>query len=350
MYIEKLKDGTINLTAPVMIPGAPDCDYERGEPPLTRQQIQDFQKSYENYRFVDDEHELTITGKVRGYKEKSYLLKEPITIDTIDGTLMTYPTGTWMLTSHLTDPLAISKAEKGEYTGYSPSVRSKDTADKYLELINASLETEAQALKSRSLSGLIKDVPNPVVLSVSLVSKPCQSGSKFCKLKRNGEIMADESNFKTKVLDAMGLSDVADVEALKGQVSTLESKIEEIKKDNAEALKSMKEELLTGFQEALSEFADKSKKEDDADDDESGDDSKTDDSKGDNSNKDTDAEGSESNDDEDDDDKKKAQADKSEGSKQGHVHNGSDKSQEVIEDTYEFLGRYPDGTCKNYNH
>ena len=31
MHIQKLEDGSILLTAPVMIPGVPDCDYPRGE-------------------------------------------------------------------------------------------------------------------------------------------------------------------------------------------------------------------------------------------------------------------------------------------------------------------------------
>ena len=34
-YITNLDDGTILLTAPVLIPGARDCDYSKGEIPLT---------------------------------------------------------------------------------------------------------------------------------------------------------------------------------------------------------------------------------------------------------------------------------------------------------------------------
>ena len=44
MYIKQLEDGTIELTAPVMIPGAKDCDYNNGEPPLTKNQIAQFAK------------------------------------------------------------------------------------------------------------------------------------------------------------------------------------------------------------------------------------------------------------------------------------------------------------------
>ena len=33
--INQLSDGSILLTAPVLIPGARDCDYAKGEIPLT---------------------------------------------------------------------------------------------------------------------------------------------------------------------------------------------------------------------------------------------------------------------------------------------------------------------------
>jgi hypothetical protein len=61
-FITENSDGTINLTAPVMIPEAHDCDFENGETPLTEQQIREFAKSYERYQFIDHEHGLTKSG------------------------------------------------------------------------------------------------------------------------------------------------------------------------------------------------------------------------------------------------------------------------------------------------
>lgn len=332
MHIQKLEDDTILLTAPVMIPGAPDCDYLRGEPPLTRAQIRDFKESYEKYQFVDHEHELTRTGKYRGFKRESFLLDNDTTLELYDGSNQTYPAGTWLMTSHITDPEAISAAEKGEYTGYSPSVRSRETADKYLELIMAREYEEAEALKSQSLSGLIKDVPNPVVLSVSLVSKPCQTGSKICKIKNNGESMSnEEQQIKSKILTALGMSDAADVEALKSQVDTLDDKIEELKTDNAEALKSLKEEIVSEFKTALAEFADKSQEEEEEEEEETPEET-------------PDSEEENPNEEENEEEPPQEEADK--GSKQGSNHNGANKSQDEMLDTYEFLGRHPDGTRK----
>lgn len=337
MYIENLKDGSILLTAPAMVPYEKDCDYNRGEPPLTPSQIRHFKESYEDYQFVDSEHEITKTGKTRGTKYKSYLLDKPTKLELFDGTIKEYPTGTWMMTSHVTDPESIKIAKNGGYDGYSVAVRSKETADKFKELINNHDYSDAEALKSQSQGGLIKDIPNPVVLSVALTKKPCLSASKYCKI-RDGDNMSEENKVKSKVLEALGMSKEADVEALKSQVSDIDAKIEQLRLDNAEALKSMKEEITSAFTDALKQaFADKSEEE---------------------------KEGEEQEGEEQEDPQNE------EGEQEGTPNEGSDKSTKVVEthgkskqkpnhnntdsgadksitDTYEYLGRNPDGTRKH---
>ena len=258
MYINKLSDGSIELTAPVLIPGAKDCDYANGEEPLTTEQIQQFAKSYERYQFIDHEHGLTKEGRKIGVPVNSFLLTQPKTLQTIDGS-KTYPSGTWMMTSQLTDEAAIKTALSGGYTGYSVSVFSQDRADKYLEALktdkDAPLPTACKNINSGG-TALIKDVPNPVVLSVSLVRSPCLHESKFCEL--NGDIMTDEvKSMKSKILDAMGMSEQAEVEALKSEVVSLEAKIDEMQTQFSEALKSMSEEFTKTLTEALTPVAEK---------------------------------------------------------------------------------------------
>ena len=97
-------------------------------------------------------------------------------------------------------------------------------------------------------NSLIKDVPDPVVLSVSLTKQPCLHESKFCELSDN---MEEELSLKSKILNAMGMSEEAEVIALKSQVSDLEAKIEEMKTEFAESLKSMQEEFKQTLTEAL---------------------------------------------------------------------------------------------------
>ena len=257
-FINRNSDGTVNLTAPVMIPGAKDCDYKNGEPPLTKDQIREFAKSYEHYQFIDHEHGLTRNGVQIGTPVKSFLLSEDTTMTTIDGSLKSYPSGSWFITAHLTNEDAINTALEGGYTGYSASVFSKNRADEYLEALKTDKDTPLPtACKSISSGGtaLIKDVPNPVVLSVSLVKKPCLHDSKICKLETDdGEIMEnqeDVKSLKSKVLSAMGMSEEAEVVALKEEVASLEEKIEAMQSEFTEALKTLQDEFTRILTDAL---------------------------------------------------------------------------------------------------
>ena len=249
-FIKTLDDGTVLLTAPVLIPYAKDCDYENGETPLNPTQIQAFKESYDKYGFVDHEHGLTKDGRKIGTPHKSIILDHDTTFTTFDGTLTEYPSGTWLLTTHITDDEAISEAMKGYYTGYSPSILPRASADKYLEALKSGKGDECACKNQISSMGnsLIKDVPDPVVLSVSLTKQPCLHESKFCELSDN---MEEELSLKSKILNAMGMSEEAEVIALKSEVSTLREEIEGMKASFEEALKSMQDEFKQTLTEAL---------------------------------------------------------------------------------------------------
>ena len=247
-FIKTLDDGSILLTAPVLIPNARDCDYHNGETPLTSEQVKAFKNSYDKYGFVDHEHGLTKDGRKIGTPHNSIILDHDTTFTTLDGTETMYPTGTWLLTTHITDDEAISEANKGYYTGYSPSILPRASADKYLEALKADRECACKNQLKSMGNSLIKDVPDPVVLSVSLTKQPCLHESKFCELSDN---MEEELSLKSKILNAMGMSEEAEVVALKSQVSDLEAKIEEMKTEFAESLKSMQEEFKQTLTTAL---------------------------------------------------------------------------------------------------
>ena len=245
-FIKTLDDGSILLTAPVLIPYAKDCDYENGETPLNPNQILAFKNSYDKYGFVDHEHGLTKDGRKIGTPHNSIILDHDTTFTTIDGTETMYPSGTWLLTTHITDSTAVEEAMKGYYTGYSPSILPRASADKYLEALKANKECACKNVSSMGNS-LIKDVPDPVVLSVSLTKQPCLHESKFCELDN----MEEDISLKSKILTAMGMSEEAEVVALKSEVSELKSEIEGMKASFEEALKSMQEEFKQTLTEAL---------------------------------------------------------------------------------------------------
>ena len=260
MYIKEQPDGTIHLTAPVLIPDAHDCDYENGEVPLNVEQVRAFKESYDKYGFVDHEHGLTRDGRKIGEPSTSRILDQDTTFTLYDGTSKTYPMGTWLLTTHITDPTAISEAMKGYYTGYSPSILPRASADKYLEALKAKGECSCKNISSMGNS-LIKDVPDPVVLSVSLTRQPCLHESKFCEVN---DMEEDVQSLKSKLLSAMGMSEEAEVLALKSEVSDLKGQIESMQSEFAEALKSMQEEFTQTLTEALKpvdEVAEKSETE-----------------------------------------------------------------------------------------
>jgi hypothetical protein len=247
-YIKQLEDGTILLTAPVMVPHALDCDAPKGEPPLTESQVRAFKESYDKYGFVDHEHGLTRDGRKIGEPHQSIILDHDTTFTLYDGTDKTYPVGTWLLTTHLTDDEAISEAMKGYYTGYSPSILPRKNADKYLAALKAGKDCACKNAINSSGNALIKDVEDGVVLSVSLTRQPCLHESKFCELSDN---MEEELSLKSKILNAMGMSEEAEVVALKSEVSDLKAEIADMKESFAESLKAMQDEFKQTLTEAL---------------------------------------------------------------------------------------------------
>ena len=248
MYINQLTDGTIELTAPVLIPNARDCDYHNGETPLNKSQIQAFKESYDKYGFVDHEHGLTKNGRKIGEPSQSKILDQDTTFTLYDGTSKTYPSGTWLLTTHITDETAISEAMKGYYTGYSPSVLPRASADKYLAALKAGTECACKNNVSSMGNSLIKDVPDPVVLSVSLTKQPCLHESKFCEVDN---MENEEMSLKSKILTAMGMSEEAEVVALKSEVQSLKDEIEAMKSEFKDTLTTMQDEFKQTLTEAL---------------------------------------------------------------------------------------------------
>ena len=284
-------DNSIILTVPVMIPGAKDCDYWRGEDPFTVEQVRSFKEAYDDYGFIDKHH--AVRGVQSAHKHhlignalKSFLLSEETSYSWVDGSIHTYPMGTWMITTEVNDPVAIKQVRDGEITGASPSIFTRETAEK----IKAALKSDA-SLKA-SAGNLIKNINDPVPVLVSLVRKPCQHGNKFCESK-NGENMSEDKaqNKLNKIRGILGLEETKDY-------ATKED-LDEIKESVSGVFKSdeFKEFLGGMINEAVAEAVkplalkednsddstnndDKKKEEDDAKDDDSTED-KSDDSKND---------------------------------------------------------------------
>lgn len=330
-----------------MIPGVPDCDFNRGEPPLTRKQVAEFANSYTDYQFIDSEHELERNGRKIGKPSASFLLDEDSTFRVKDG-VKSYPKGTWMLTAHLTDQEAIETALNGGYTGASPTVKNRKVADRYKAALKSQTMTYPEmisACKSYSQGELIKDVVDPVVLSVSLTGKPCQEHSKFCKYKIGDKMTnSNEVDVKTKVLAALGMTNEAEVTALKSQVETLDEKIDGLEEEFKSSLKSMQDSFEETLTNALKEVGSgASKSQNPKDDDEDGEGTEPTNEEG-----NEDAGNPEPTNEDDDDDEPEPPKKKTRGaSKSQPIHNNSSDGDRFEKDTYTFMGRRPDGTAKS---
>ena len=341
MYIKQLSDGTLNLTAPVLIPYAKDCDYHNGETPLNPEQITAFKESYDKYGFVDHEHGLTRDGRKIGEPSQSIILDHDTTFTLYDGTSKTYPSGTWMLTTHITDDEAISEALKGYYTGYSPSILSRSSADKYLAALKANRECACKNQVSSMGNSLIKDIVDPVVLSVSLTRQPCLHESKFCEL--NGEIMEEEVSLKSKILTAMGMTEEAEVLALKAEIKDLDSKIETMQQEFNKALEALQvdfKQILTDALKPVEEPAE----EEEAEPEEVAEKSEAEAEPTEESEVEVEEE-AEADKAEEEDVEEEPVAEKGE-SKQEPVHDNIEANKSKPTNIYEALGRNPDGTRK----
>ena len=181
------------ITAPVIIPQKPDCDYNQGEPPLTPEQVAAFKKSFEQYQLIDYDHQLTDSSskwylRTLGTPIKSWISDHPVTYTNVAGKSETIPAGTWWLTTEVTDPEAITLIDNGLLTAYSITVGNRAYCDKFMKQWQTAnkadkgddliLTTELLAAKRKTL---IKDIVDPVGFTVSLTGLPCVGSAMFSK-------------------------------------------------------------------------------------------------------------------------------------------------------------------------
>ena len=145
------------------------------------------------------------------------------------------------------------------------------------------------------------------------------------------ENQEDVKSLKSKVLSAMGMSEEAEVVALKSEVSELKETIATMQTDFQTALKSMQEEFTKTLTEALHPVeseALKAKEDDDEEDEEDK----------------AQEEEEETKEDEEEEEEEEKKAEKGE-SKQAPVHDNL-QAQKSTTNIYEVLGKNPDGTRK----
>lgn len=168
------------ITASVLIPFCDDCDAKRGEKQLTPEEIQEISFEYmKNHRIVDKLHDYAQTEKDIGDVVESWQLRQEETHKNIFGVTKTFPKGTWMATTHITDDDAWEGVKKGEYNSYSVTVISKELSDEFA----------AKGLMVDKDRVLIKDVMEnspsgkAAGYTISLVPAGCVFDNDFLSMK-----------------------------------------------------------------------------------------------------------------------------------------------------------------------
>ena len=187
--IEETRDYII-VTLPILIPDVHDCEYDRGEKPLSAEQIRKFAEEYLDWKIVDLEHEFLYDGRVIGTLLESHITTSPQIVKFIDGTPREYPAGTWFVTLKITDQDVIQGIKNGYYTGGSVTTIERRDAIKLKKLLNTHIPAST---KSRIKRILISEIQDPVVVTISIVHSPCVPLAKFCSFKNKDKVQSMEN-------------------------------------------------------------------------------------------------------------------------------------------------------------
>ena len=230
-------------TAPVLIPDTPDCDYNNGETPLTIPEIKHLHQTYTDYQIIDYQHQYVWEGPYYlrnvGTPIKSWISTKSHTYTDILGNTRTVPSGTWWLTSKITDPEMIQLIDNNKLRAYSLTTSEKHLADKFMQQVHTTTSNKTDIIKElqTSMSNKrtnIHDIENPVAFTVTLTDFPCVGGAVFSKrclensknnisYKRD-DIMTEETKHEH------GRYTVEDIKSLFGFFSSFKSKPEKEEK------------------------------------------------------------------------------------------------------------------------
>lgn len=235
------------ITAPVLIPQYCDCEFTIGEEPLTAEKIRKFAKEYEEYKIVDLEHTYLTNHNTVGTPIKSEILTKPTPLTLMDGSVKTYPIGTWVIYLKITCPKTIQMIQNGELKGVSATTIERTAAENLKQPIST---------KSQIKRILIKDIKDPVVVTISLTKKPCVRDAKFCKVNENSDNMTannleeqiDEQtkSFSNNLKEIFGISKKSDETGVSKEdfeefKSTILTTLQEYKKDTDEKISALQE-------------------------------------------------------------------------------------------------------------
>lgn len=174
--------------AAVLVPGEPDSDGET----LTAAKIEEVAHGWmESYRNIDLQHTL---NNIDALPVESHVLRQAESVS-INGEVMTLPTGTWVLASKFNDANTWKAIESGKYQGYSVMGVQRAVVKE------AAIKSQAFAFKKTLLEDLGDDW---VATHVSVVDEPAVPKAKWFALKA---ATPDKQTFLDKMKDAFSVKE-----------------------------------------------------------------------------------------------------------------------------------------------
>ena len=187
---------TTKVSGPILLPNTPDCDYPNGEELLSAEKIDQLKQSFKDYGIIDYQHKFTDDKDSYflenvGTPVRLVTLTDDLTFKDVTGENITVPSGTLWLESHITNPTVEKEIMDKEIVAYSVTISEKGDAD---EVINVYKQLRSNHANKQDQHGtlheiherlankrtLIKDIKDPVMLTVSVVKFPCVNKAKFC--------------------------------------------------------------------------------------------------------------------------------------------------------------------------
>lgn len=187
----------------VAVPGEPDSDGEI----LTPEEIRHAAHAYlRDYRIIDPEHVCALGECYNvGKPVESYLTTEDMSVKSLDGSMLEFPRGTWVIGIDVTDDNVYKQIMKGEKRGVSLTAKRADGVT-----------------KSRVL---IRDLgPDWVARTVSIVKNPAVPKARFFSIKSR-ELYSMSEEVVQEEVTTSGIDKI--VEAIKGLRQPVTSETEE---------------------------------------------------------------------------------------------------------------------------
>ena len=198
----------------------PDCDFKDGEELLTSEKIEHLKNSFKDYNIIDYQHKFTDDTssyfmKPVGTPVRLFYNDEALKFEDVTGETIEVPAGTLWLESEITDEQVIKEIDDLEIVAYSITVSEKSDAETVMQIYNqlATKQAVKEDLDTSKLHDinekisskrtLIRDIDDPVLLTVSVVKFPCVNKARFCKRSLNndndddGDNMANDDANKT---------------------------------------------------------------------------------------------------------------------------------------------------------